>query len=116
MSNGSVQIGVTGTAQTQSKFDIAFGNSIRVEVPETFAAEHVALATRDCEILAEILKSNPRELGQIVSATTTGKLAEAKEIAEKIGLTEDNFIKQDGGMLAVVIVIAIGCALLLAHD
>jgi hypothetical protein len=51
-----------------------------------------------------------------VSAVTAGKFAEAKEMANNIGLTEDNFVRQGGGMWAVVIGIAIGCALLLAHD
>jgi hypothetical protein len=37
-------------------------------------------------------------------------------MAEQIGLTEENFVRQGGGMWAAVIGIAIGCALLLGHD
>lgn len=109
-------IGITGATQPQSKFEVASGKSVRVEIPETFTAEHIALAAKDAEIFAEILKRSPQEFSQIVSAVTAGKFAEAKEMANNIGLTEDNFVRQGGGMWAVVIGIAIGCALLLAHD
>jgi len=112
----SLLIGVAGATQTQSKFEVASGKSVRVELPESFTAEHVALAAKDSEILAEILRGHPREFGQIVTAVTAGKFAEAKKVAEGIGLTEDNFVKRGGGMWAVVIAIAIGCALLLEHD
>jgi len=115
-SGGAVVIGVAGAVQPQSKFEVAAGRSVRVEIPEKFTAEHVALAARDSEILAEILKRHPHEFSEIVSAVTAGKFKEAKEMAQKIGLTEENFVSKHGGMWALVIGIAIGCALLLAHD
>jgi hypothetical protein len=114
--SGAVVIGVAGTGQPQSKFEVAAGRSVRVDIPESFTADHVALATRDSEILAEILTGHPHEFCQIVSAVTAGKFKEAQKLAEKIGLTEEYFIRQGGGMWAIVIGIAIGCALLLSHD
>ena len=62
-----------------------------------------------------MLKRYPREFGEIMSAVTADKFAEAKEIAKNIDLTEDNFVRQGGGMMAIIC-LAIACALLLAHD
>jgi len=115
MNNSSVLVAITGATQPQGKFEVASGKSVRVEIPETFAAEHITLATKDSEILGEMLKSYPREFGQIMNAVTAGKFAEAKEIGKNIGLTEDNFVRQGGGMMAIIC-LALACAFLLAHD
>jgi hypothetical protein len=115
-SSGAVVIGVAGVGQSQSMFEVAPGRSIRVEIPEKFADDHCGLAVRDTEILGELMKCYPREFSQIVNAVNAGKFKDAKKIAEQIGLTEENFISQGGGLWALVIGIAIGAALLLAHD
>jgi hypothetical protein len=112
----SLVIAVTGAAHAQSKFEVASGRSVRVDLPETFTADHVSLATRDAEILAGILKENSYEYCQIVNAVATGDFEKAKKMAEQIGLTEANVVRQGGGMWALIIGIAVGCALLCAHD
>jgi hypothetical protein len=111
-----VSIGVSGYTQAQSKFEVAPGRNVHVDFPTQFSANHVALAAKDAEILQGILKDNPKEIGAMVSAVAAGNFNEAQKIAETIGFTEDSFVKQGGGMWALVIAIAVGCALLLAHD
>ena len=113
---GSVSIGVCGRTQGQSKFEVAPGRNMHVDIPSTFSAEHVALAAKDAEIIQRLFTERPKEIEAIVAAVSAGNFKEAKKIGEKIGFTEDYFIKQGGGMWAIVIGIAIGCALLLAHD
>ena len=112
----SLTIAVSGAGKPQSKFEVAGGRSVRVDVPKTFTAEHVALATRDSEIVAGILKQYPHEYCQLVNAVTEGKIEEARKIAEQIGLTEQNVMRQGGGMWAIIIGICVGCALLCEHD
>jgi hypothetical protein len=113
---GTVVIGVAGSGLPQSIFDVAAGRSIRAAIPENFTAEHVALAARDSELLMGMLKNHPHEFCEMVNAINTGKFTEARKMAEKVGLTEENIISQGGGLWAVVIVIAVAAALLLAHD
>jgi hypothetical protein len=112
----SVSIGVSGRTQAQSKFEVAPGRNVHVDLRAGFSADHIALAAKDAEIIRGILKDKPKEVQEIVSAVSAGKFKEAQKIAERIGITEDYFVKQGGGLWALVIVIAIGCALLLAHD
>lgn len=115
-SSASISIGVTGLTQAQSKFEVAPGRNVHIDLPAQFSADHVTLAAKDAEILQGILKDRPKEIEGIVSAVAAGNFKEAQEIAKKIGITEDYFLKQGGGMWAVVVVIAVGCALLLEHD
>jgi hypothetical protein len=115
-SSASVSISVSGSTQAQSKFRVASGRNVHVDLPMKFSAEHISLAARDAEILQGILNDNPEQIERIVSAVTAGNFQEAQEIARSIGMTEESFIEQGGGLLAIVIIIAIGCALLLAHD
>lgn len=113
---GTVAIGVAGAGEPQSMFEVAAGRSIRVEIPESFAAEHVALAARDSELLTGIFKKHSHDLCQIVYAVNEGKFTEAKKMAEKIGLAEESFVRQGGGLWGLIIVLGIGAALLLEHD
>lgn len=64
----------------------------------------------------EKTKDKPKEVEEIISAVTAGNFKEAQKVVERIGITEDYFVRQGGGLWALVIVIGIGCALLLAHD
>jgi hypothetical protein len=116
VSSGTVTIGVCGGTSRQSQFDVAPGRSVQINLPSEFSAEHVALASKDLEILLTLLSEKPNEMQQIVAAVSAGNFASAQELAKEIGLTESDFVDQGGGLLAVVIVIAIGCALLLEHD
>jgi hypothetical protein len=113
---GSISVGVSSQMQSQSKFEVAPGRNVHIDLPVQFSTDHIALALRDTEIIQAILKNKPKEMEAIMSSVTTGNFKEAQKLAEEIGLSEDYFIKQGGGMWALVILIAVGCALLLAHD
>lgn len=116
ISSGTVTVGVCGSTSRQSHFDVAPGRSVQINLPDEFTADHVALASKDLEILLTLLSEKPGEMQQIIAAVSAGNFSSAKELAAEIGLTEGGFAEQGGGMLAIVIVIAIGAALLLEHD
>lgn len=111
-----LNISVDGMPHQGNIFDISSRGSVGISLPKEFTDEYVRLATNDCSILAKILKEHPEDIRKIFTAIGSGKLDEAKEAAAKIGFNEDNISKQGGGLWALVIVIAVGCALLLAHD
>lgn len=114
-SGASLIAGVAGTARPLGKFQVGAGTTVAIALPDDFGADHTNLAIKDCEIVAGILKQYPKEVAEMLAAVGAGRLAEAKKVAVRIGITEDNFTKQGGGMLALIL-LAIGCALLLAHD
>jgi hypothetical protein len=114
--SASINVGVTSGTQHQSKFEVAAGRSVRLEIPTDFSSDHIGLAIKDLDILKDILTKSHKELPEIVSAVQAGNFEHAQQLATKIGISEDYFIQKGGGMWAVVIAIAIGCALLLARD
>ena len=115
-SPASLSIGVTGRTQAQSMFEVAPGRNVHVDLPAGYSAEHLALAAKDAEILMGILKDKPQEVQAIISAVSAGNFTEARKVAKGIGITEEDFMEQGGGLWGVVIVIAVVAVLLLEHD
>lgn len=112
----TLSIGITGSKEQQAGFDVASGLNVLLELPKNFPADHHAVALRDFEILKDILKGHPREFEQIAKAAAEGKFADAKKVAEKIGLTEENFIRLKGGCWVAVAVICVVAIVGMAHD
>ena len=109
-------MGVTAGTQNQSEFEVAAGRSVHLEIPADFSNEHIELALKDLDILKDILGKCPSEFKQIVSAIEAGNFKDAQAIAKTVGISEEAIIQRGGGLWGLVIVIAIGAALLLAHD
>lgn len=116
LSGTTLVIGSVGEPSPQRGFGIASGNSTRIEIPKNFTLDQVQLATKDSEILGDILKNHPQEISQMIDSFSAGNLTEATKIAKNLGFSEQNFTSNGGGMWAVVIVIAIACAVLLKSD
>lgn len=110
-SEASVANGVTPTVMYAT--DVAMLDFGALD-PTSFDAER---AVRDCEILAQVIKSNGESIPKLVSALQQGDddgVDKAEKIANSIGLTEEAFVKQGGGLLFLVVVgaalLAGGCA------
>ena len=112
----SLSIGITGPMARQSEFHVAGGASVHVALPETLTPHVLALATRDAELITALWQKHPEEMSAIFQEVTTGKMASASRRSKAIGLHEDNFTANGGGLWALVIVIAVAAALLLASD
>ncbi|MBP1823057.1 hypothetical protein [Mycobacterium sp. OAE908] len=113
---GLLTISVSGPASHVSEFDVAQGSSVHVEIPSDYTEKHNALATKDLEILSGILSGRSDEVSRLISAASRGEFDEARSLAKQIGIVEDNFVSQDGGLWGLVVVIAVVAAVTLAHD
>ena len=58
------------------------------------------------------VRDNPQEMGKLLSAVAKNNIWEAQQIADKLGLTEERF-RSEGGGIWWGIPIAIGLAVLL---
>src|SRR5258706_6602111 len=67
----------------------------RIEVPATISA---AQLKRDCEKMLELLAKSPNDVQDIVAKIHSGDHAGARKVVEKIGLTEEAFSSQGGGL------------------
>jgi hypothetical protein len=88
----------------------------RLQLPESLTAEHLNVAQKDLELLAEIMRQYPDEFLALQNAVLEHDFRSARQLGEKIGLNEEAFVAREGGVWVLVAVIAIGAALLLSSD
>lgn len=115
MTNTTLIAGIVGAGSSlDSGYETTVDRTMRFALPE-FSTDRIATAERDCEILRDILSRCPGELEEIVRALAEGRTKEAREAARSIGIAEESFADQGGGMLALIL-LCVACALLLEHD
>ena len=64
-----------------------------------FGPEEMKKALADAEIIASLLREHPEEMASISNAVLAGRTEDARKLAVKIGLTEEAFQENGGGML-----------------
>ncbi len=93
--------GVEFTTESIKRFT---GNPLNEETIHTIK--------RDCEILLDFLNKNPKEMIAITSHISNGDMDSASDIASKILLSEEAFIKKGGGILNLLGAAIVLCILL----
>lgn len=96
-------IGLSGFKNTIEGFPISRDHTFQLELPQSFTAEDIQRMRKDAEGLASLLRNYPDEMQAFVQAVSQGKFGEARKVAQKVGLTEENFVSQGGGLFWVVV-------------
>ena len=71
---------------------------------------------QDLVILGELVGQYPHEFLELQNAVVNEDLATARELAQRIGLSEEAFAARRGGIVLLIAAIAIAAALLLSSD
>jgi len=93
-----VAISIAPSPMIVDGLPITYHPSYSVEIGQ-FGPAEVKKALADSEMITALLRKHPKEMSQIVNYVLAGKMEEAKNIALKIGLTEEAFQENGGGML-----------------
>lgn len=101
------EVRVTSCEQKKGDFATSITYSRHLALPDKFELENVQRAQRDCEILGRILHSHPEDMSQLLELILKNDVAEAKQVASKLGLTEEDFTKQGGGFLWIVVIVVV---------
>lgn len=64
-----------------------------------FGPAEVRKALADSEMITSLLREHPKEMAAIVNHVLAGEMQAAKELALKIGMTEEAFKENGGGPL-----------------
>ena len=75
----------------------------QIELPATVST---AQLKRDCEQMLALLAKSPNDVQDIVSKVHAGDHQGARKIVERIGLTEEAFSSQGGGLWHLLILLA----------
>jgi hypothetical protein len=93
-----------GLEQTRGDFETWVDHTWRLKLPKSFDVEDLRKAHRDCEILGEKLRSDPKEIAAVMNELRQNKIVDAKQRIKRLGLTERDFANQDGGLAWLLIV------------
>jgi hypothetical protein len=81
----------------------------RVQLPNRLSAEDVERMRRDFELLATALRDHPTEMRDLLEAHFRKDTTTSRRIAETLGLSEEAFKAQGGGIIWAVVGAAVVC-------
>lgn len=97
----------SGSAAVESNVAIHFPVNVAVN------SSNLGVAQRDCEMLLEKMRTHPDEFAQLFDTVAASDLRRAVRIAQSIGITEDDFQREGGGFLPVLVGAAVVLAVVL---
>lgn len=102
-------VGLTGLKVQSGGITVQFDQVLRLPMPATL---DLAAARRDFELLAQMAGEYPEDVRRLHAAAVRSDMATATRIAREIGLTEERFVGDGGGIWGAMITIAaVGLAL-----
>ncbi len=113
-----VAISIPGWESTIDGVNVYTSRTYRVEVPYSVTPDSVRRAQKDCEGVAAILRDHPDETAELLSAAAQSNVERSREIATRLGFTEEDFVAKGGGLINALIVAAVVVVLLVqdGHD
>jgi hypothetical protein len=93
--------------QKTGDFLASVSHGYHLPLPEVFKPGDIRRAQRDCEILGKILQSHPGDVSALLENAVKNNITGANQIASKLGLSEEEFTRQGGGCLWLLIAAAI---------
>jgi hypothetical protein len=113
---GTLTLQLNSNQSVLDSLDVAKTAGYSIALPSAFSEEDRGKVQRDAELFANLLRQYPAETIGIVNRCLTGRARDVRDLATRIGFTEEEFTDQGGGFPWVVVVIAVAAAVLLEHD
>jgi hypothetical protein len=100
---------VVNFGRDQEGFTLSTDHVTRVQLPNRLSAEDVERMRRDFELLATALRDHPTEMRDLLEAHFRKDTTTSRRIAETLGLSEEAFKAQGGGIIWAVVGAAVVC-------
>jgi hypothetical protein len=78
----------------------------KLDIPQHFTREDVAVAAKDAELLHRRIISNPDDFTELLNSITGGDSKKCQGLVRSLRLTEQDF-KDDGGGIVWLVVVAV---------
>ncbi len=95
----------TGTTNVDD-INVSADPMIRLRLPDSVSDAQIGKALKDAELFTEILGGKPGEVRQILEALSDGDHATARRLALEIGVDENRFQGQEGGLIWFLLIAA----------
>lgn len=102
----AVFFGLSGRKHVPGGITVATNRSFKLVVPPSFDPEFIQRTIRDYESLAAILREHPQEAADLFEMVVRNQDAEARELATRLGITEESFQAQGGGWVRQALQVA----------
>jgi hypothetical protein len=103
----SISLSITGENARLSAFDVAVGQALKINFPEKFGPDLLAIARKDLEIFAKVMDDSPDDVLEMIDHASHHDVAEVMNLVKKLDLSEERFIKDGGGWVAIAIIVII---------
>jgi hypothetical protein len=114
-------IGLTGFEAESGGVRMSKEHFARLDLPQSFTMEHIKLLQNDMAILSEMAEKYPEDMIALHNAVLEHDFKTANQLADKMGLNEEEIIARGGGVVevvvaAVIIAVLVGAAIVLAPE
>ena len=96
-------VGIANVSQDRDGFVLSTDKQIRVQLPSQLSTEDVQRMRRDFELLAAALRDYPTEMKNLLEAHFRKDTVTSRRIAESLGLSEESFKAQGGGIIWAIV-------------
>ncbi|MER0449070.1 hypothetical protein ABR738_31720 [Streptomyces sp. Edi4] len=105
----TLALGVTGYARSHAGLAASADHVNHIKLPGRFTPEDLHRALRDFELLADTLRAHPEEMTQLLEAHAMKDAKAARAVAARLGISEESFEAEGGGIVWGVVVAVIVC-------
>lgn len=98
-------IGLTGFETDVGGMKLSAERFIRLQLPETITAEHVALMQKDLEALSCLARDYPDQVAALQNAAARNDFGTAARVANEIGMNEEGLRRAGGAQTGVAVAV-----------
>jgi hypothetical protein len=92
-------VGLTACEGKTGGFSVSTDRVLRIELPRQFTEKDLEVMHKDFQQLAALLKDRPKDMASFFNASLNHKIREANGAAKKLGLREEEFTAEGGGII-----------------
>jgi hypothetical protein len=108
----SIVLGVVGFDHEMDGLPLSTDHVTRIQLPERLSPADLSRMRTDFELLAAALRDYPAEMTNLLEAHFRKDIASSRKIAETIGLSEQSFKAQGGGIIWALVAGLVICDVL----
>jgi hypothetical protein len=99
--------GLTEATTKIGTYDAAFDQLVRITAPKSFTKKELTKLSRDCELFLDRIRKSPEQIQALMSLGLAGNLQGTNDILNKLKLREEDFEKEGGGCIWLLVIIII---------
>jgi hypothetical protein len=102
-SETALVLGIVSFSHDKAGLAMSTDHVTRVQLPNRLSTEDVQRMQKDYELLASVLRDHPEEMKNLFEAHSQKDIKSARRIAGTLGISEESFKAQGGGVIWAIV-------------